>query len=121
MRHVRLGLNRELKQLSSGEKLAILVGRHDLHGGTRHHTVVLVELAVGLTSDNHFHRVREESYYFVSGVGIAKIADEFVAVTAGDLVYAAPGERHEFRNTGEQPLRYLVITAPCWSPEDSVS
>lgn len=40
-------------------------------------------------------------------------------IQAGVLVYAAPSEKHQFIDDGNEPLRYLVITAPSWIPEDS--
>lgn len=108
-----------LKQLDSGEKVQVLLGRHKQHQATNNHTIAVVELASGLTSDPHFHKEREESYLILSGHGKAEIGNNKIELTAGDLVFAKPGERHLFINSGEQPLRYIVVTAPTWSPDDS--
>lgn len=108
-----------LKQLDSGEKVQVLLGRHKQHQATSHHTIAVVELTSGLTSDPHFHKEREESYLILSGYGMAEIGDNKIELTAGDLVFAKPGDRHLFVNSGLQPLRYVVITAPTWSPDDS--
>ena len=111
--------NFEIGRQKSGEHFRVLVGRHEKHGAAKHHTVAMVELDPGVTSAPHFHKEREESYFIVSGVGSATIGDETVAVQAGDLVHARPGEKHSFLNSGELPMRYLVITAPSWIPDDS--
>ena len=108
-----------LKQLESGEKVQVLLGRHKQHQATSHHTIAVVELAPGLSSDPHFHKEREESYFIVSGHGTAEIGDLSFELNPGDLVFAKPNARHKFLNSSELPLRYMVITAPTWSPEDS--
>lgn len=72
-------------------------------------------------SSEHFHQNREESYYFLEGVGIAKIGEEEVHVKKGDLVFSRPGELHQFENKGDERLKYLVFTSPQWIPEDSHS
>lgn len=111
--------NCELKDSLSGEKFQVAIGRHEQHGRTQNHTIAVVELIPGASSDPHFHKEREESYYFISGSGKAIIADQTFAVTSGTLIYASPLEKHHFLNDGTIPLRYLVITAPCWIPQDS--
>ncbi|MGZ3746576.1 MAG: cupin domain-containing protein [Pseudobdellovibrionaceae bacterium] len=108
-----------LKQLDSGEKVQVLLGRHPQHQATIHHTIAVVELAAKLSSDPHFHKEREESYFIISGYGIAEIDDQIIQLKPGDLIFAKPRMQHKFINTTEEPLRYMVITAPTWIPEDS--
>lgn len=108
-----------LKQLASGEKVQVLLGRHQQHQATTHHTIAVVELAPKLSSDPHFHKEREESYFIISGYGLAEIDDQTISLNPGDLIFAKPKMRHKFINTNKEPLRYMVITAPTWSPEDS--
>ena len=119
MKLVRIGTNRDFQKHESGESFCVLVGRHEKHGGTKNHTVAMVELPRGSKSDSHFHEAREESYFVVSGEGIATIGCETARIFPGDLLYAEPGQRHVFEAGEKAPLRYLVITAPSWSPEDS--
>ncbi|MGE0171851.1 MAG: cupin domain-containing protein [Oligoflexales bacterium] len=113
------GENSEFIRRESGEHFRVLLGRHEKHGGTRHHTVAMVELDPGATSEPHLHKEREESYFVVNGAGFATIDSETATIKAGDLIYAKPGQKHSFTNKGDSPMRYLVITAPCWSPDDS--
>lgn len=107
------------KETPTGETIAVLVGRHVSTGEAKEQTVAIVELSPGKSSDPHFHGMREESYYFLEGSGLAKIDDVEVSVKQGDLVFTKPRERHQFINTGMSNLRYLVLTSPTWIPEDS--
>lgn len=107
------------KEASPGEHFSILAGRHNQHGQTKNHTVALVELMPGHASAPHFHREREESYFFLEGSGVAKIDGTEVEIGQGKMLTTTPGEKHEFLNNSESPLKYLVITAPAWTPEDS--
>jgi len=112
-------INCDLRNSPTGEKFAVIVGRHEKHGSAKHHTVAVVELALDATSDEHFHKEREESYLVVSGNGEARIDGQIYSLKVGDLISAAPAQRHQFKNIGSESFRYAVITAPCWSPEDS--
>lgn len=108
-----------LKDSLSGEKFQVAIGRHEQHSSTKNHTIAIVEIAPGLSSDPHFHKEREESYYFISGTGKAIVGDQEHLIISGTLIYASPLEKHQFVNDGTDPLRYLVITAPGWIPQDS--
>lgn len=118
MWHVK-GTEISLKETPSGELFSVLVGRHQSSGAAKEQTVALVELPTLKSSDPHFHKEREESYYFISGQGKARIDTEEVIVNAGDLVFSRPGQVHQFTNTGNAPLKYLVFTSPQWIPADS--
>lgn len=109
----------EMKNTPSSELFSVLVGRHESTGAAKKQTVAIVEVPTGMKSDSHYHKKREESYYFLSGVGLAKIEDTEAKVKAGDLVFTKPGQAHEFINTGDINLTYLVFTSPQWIPEDS--
>ncbi len=118
MWHVK-GNEIKLKETPSGELFSVLVGRHESSGASKEQTVALVELPPYKSSDPHFHKEREESYYFISGQGRAMIDQKEVDISTGDLVFSRPGQTHQFINTGSLPLRYLVFTSPQWIPTDS--
>ena len=120
MRHVK-SEDIKFKETPSGELLSILVGRHKSSGEAKQQTVAMISLKSGMSSDPHFHKEREESYFFLEGHGIAKIDQTEISIKTGDLIFAAPGERHQFKNAGQSELRYIVFTAPSWIPEDSHS
>ena len=118
MRHIKAE-DMRLKETPAGEMIAVLVGRHPSSGAAQTQTVALVALPPHKASDPHFHKEREESYFFLQGHGVAIVGEVEVPVNAGDLVFSNPGERHQFKNTSENELKYIVFTTPQWIPEDS--
>lgn len=76
------------------------------------------ELAAGVSEGAHTHDgdgALEEVYYFHEGRGVMWMDDEEVPVEAGDAVLVPPGVHHGFGNTGEAPLKLLIM----WGkPED---
>lgn len=69
----------------------------------------------------HTHRLNEEVYFFLSGEGEFSVDDNIVPVGPGSVVRVAPEGRRCWRNTGEQPLNYLVIQARNGSMAESTT
>jgi mannose-6-phosphate isomerase-like protein (cupin superfamily) len=70
------------------------------------------ELAPGVSEGNHVHAGDdnyEETYYFLQGRGVLWIEGEDVPVQAGDAVLVPPDVDHGFRNTGDEPLRLVLL------------
>lgn len=70
------------------------------------------ELAPGVSEGNHVHEGEEdyeETYYFLQGRGVMWIEGEEVPVEAGDAVLVPPGVDHGFANTGDEPLRLVLL------------
>lgn len=59
----------------------------------------------------HAHRENEEVYVFVSGCGQVQVDGEVVDVREGSVVRIGPAGARGWRNTGSEPLVYLVIQA----------
>lgn len=60
------------------------------------------------------HSVEEEHPYdhgvvFLHGSGEVLLGAEAHPVSQGDVVYISPGERHQIRNTGDEPLGWLCV------------
>jgi mannose-6-phosphate isomerase-like protein (cupin superfamily) len=72
------------------------------------------------TTEEHFHRLSEEIYFFTHGSGRVRVGGEERDVEAGDAVVIDPGLRHKLWNTGTEPLRLLCCCAPAYSDEDTV-
>jgi mannose-6-phosphate isomerase-like protein (cupin superfamily) len=68
----------------------------------------------------HYHRVSEEIYFFVSGAGTMRLGDDEAAVRGGDCVVIPPGAVHKLHNPGTEPLVLLCCCAPAYSHEDTV-
>ncbi len=50
--------------------------------------------------------------YFQSGTGEAVLNGESTPVGPGDVVVVTPGTRHNFKNTGTEPLKIATVYAP---------
>ena len=73
----------------------------------------------GAETEEHYHAVTEEIYFFTAGSGVMKLGDEETTVAAGDTVVIPPGTPHKLRNTGAEPLKLLCCCAPPYSHEDT--
>lgn len=80
------------------------------------------ELPVGATEGSHSHDDSEpeygsmsELYLVIEGTARMHIGGEKVELGVGDAALAAPGVEHDLVNTGERPLRVLVISEPAKS------
>ena len=75
-------------------------------------------LPPGATSAAVAHHAIEEIWYFLSGQGEVWRSDgaseEALAVGPGVCIDIPTGVRFQFRNTGSEPLRFLIATMPPW-------
>ena len=69
----------------------------------------------------HHHRELEEIYYILSGSGRMTVGEESNTVAAGDAVYVPRGHRHTLKNTGDEPIRLLVVCGPAFFYEDEIA
>ncbi len=58
------------------------------------------------------HEHVEQTLYFQSGAGEGMLNGETFPVSAGDVVVVTPGTRHNFKNTGKEPLKIATVYAP---------
>jgi len=68
----------------------------------------------------HYHRISEEIYLFISGMGTMTLDRDEAPVRAGDCVVIPPGAVHKLRNPGTEPLVLMCCCAPAYSHEDTV-
>lgn len=59
----------------------------------------------------HIHSF-EESFYILEGNVIAQIGDQAYSLSSGHYGLISTGVKHAFRNTGNQPARWLEMQAP---------
>jgi mannose-6-phosphate isomerase-like protein (cupin superfamily) len=63
------------------------------------------------------HRGAAQWLFVVGGEGEAIIEGEHIELREGTLVLIEPGDAHEIRNTGREPLRTLnVYVPPAYTP-----
>jgi mannose-6-phosphate isomerase-like protein (cupin superfamily) len=58
------------------------------------------------------HRVVEQILFCAGGAGEARIDGKRSPFLPGDVVVVSPGTRHNFVNTGAEPLKIYTIYAP---------
>ena len=66
------------------------------------------ELAPGGRSSHERHQ-HEHAVVVLRGEGEVLLGDAVHPLRAGDFVRVAPGDPHQFRNTGEEPLGFLCV------------
>lgn len=66
------------------------------------------EVAPGGFTPRHNHPYEHE-VYVLTGQGIVMEGDKEHPLVAGSVVYVAPDEVHQFKNTGDSPLRFLCL------------
>ena len=77
--------------------------------------IVLMEFEMEPETDGagpHFHREHVDSFYVIEGELEVTVADETVHARPGELVHAAPGVVHAFKNSSAAPVRLLNIHTP---------
>lgn len=66
------------------------------------------EVAPGGHTPKHFHDYEHE-IYVLSGSGMVMDGDTQRPIKQGDVVFVAPNDVHQFRNTGHEPMRFLCL------------
>jgi mannose-6-phosphate isomerase-like protein (cupin superfamily) len=89
-------------------------------GNAAHQSLAEATVPPGGETAEHYHRISEEIYLFVSGMGTMRMDREEAPVRAGDCVVIAPGAVHKLFNTGTDPLVLLCCCAPAYSHEDTL-
>jgi quercetin dioxygenase-like cupin family protein len=66
------------------------------------------EVAPGGHTPKHFHDYEHE-VYVLAGRGIVIDGDKERPLAAGDVIFVAPNDVHQFQNTGSEPMRFLCL------------
>ncbi|HEY0321927.1 MAG TPA: cupin domain-containing protein [Pyrinomonadaceae bacterium] len=78
-------------------------------------------LPVGAAVGRHHHLETEEVYYILEGRGRMSVGDEVREVAAGDAVFIPLKRTHTLENTGDEPMRVLLVCGPAYSYEDHLA
>jgi len=106
-------------QSVTGERIYEMVGSGNKVGRTVGHSIALVEIPSGKSSPAHFHKKSEETYYVLGGKGRMIIDGEERILEPGQMCPILPGQIHQIFTEGEEDLRFLVVCAPAWRPDDT--
>lgn len=74
--------------------------------------LVVMSIPVHGEIGEEIHPKTEQTLFFQSGTGEALVGDDRFSVSAGDIVVVTPGTRHNFTNTGAEPLNIITVYAP---------
>lgn len=77
-------------------------------------------LPPGCAVTPHRHRQIEEIYYIVSGRGLMTVGEETREVGAGDAIYIPRGHLHTLENTGDDPIKLILVCGPAFFYEDEI-
>ena len=104
----------------SGERIHELIGLQEDLGGVTTHSVALVTLPRGKSSDNHYHIASDESYFILHGEARMVVEDQAFDLFPGDACFIERQERHQIWNVGHGDLEFIAICVPAWVVHDSV-
>lgn len=85
-----------------------------------HLQIVVMTLQPGEEIGEETHPDTDQVLYFVAGEGEAVLDGETSTVTPGRLVLVRAGVRHNFVNSGTDPLRLITAYAPPEHPDGTV-
>ncbi len=103
----------------SGEEIYEMIGQLPEIGGTIHHSFVHVVIPPGKSPYAHYHKVSEETYYILNGIGSMVVDGKEFQLQPGQACLIKPLEIHQIFNKGEHDLEFLAVSAPAWTPDDS--
>ncbi|MGE5607234.1 MAG: cupin domain-containing protein [Bacteroidota bacterium] len=66
----------------------------------------------GGQSTVHVHEKEQEAMYFYSGTGVCSVGDEEYEIVPESFLIAPIGVKHQIRNTGNEPLKFVWIYCP---------
>ncbi|MDE2096779.1 MAG: cupin domain-containing protein [Patescibacteria group bacterium] len=74
--------------------------------------LVVMNIPVGGEVGEETHQNVEQTLFFLNGSGKAILDGQESAISAGDAVVVTPGTKHNFINTGSEPLEIFTVYAP---------
>ena len=78
----------------------------------KHTQLVIMTIPPGGEIGEEVHEDTDQILTFVSGAGEARVAGKKKAVAQGDLVVVPAGTKHNFVNTGPNPLVLYTVYGP---------
>jgi mannose-6-phosphate isomerase-like protein (cupin superfamily) len=102
-----------------GETVYELVGAAQASGSAASHSLAQIVIAPGCSSEKHYHKVSEETYYILAGTGRMVVDDREFVLIPGQACLIQPYEWHQILNDSETDLEFLAVCAPSWNAADS--
>lgn len=80
----------------------------DQHDGAPTFAMRQFDVAAGGHTPKHSHPYEHE-VFVLQGNGVVVDGDTERPLKAGDFIYVAPNDIHQFRNTGDAPMKFLCM------------
>lgn len=90
---------------AQGVQMRLLVGRED---GAPNFAMRLFDVRPGGCTPHHQHNYEHE-ILIIEGQGEVTGGDEVKPLKSGDVVFMPANELHQFRNTGNTPMRFVCL------------
>ncbi len=74
--------------------------------------LVIMSIPPGGEVGKETHKYTEQTLFFLSGTGEGELNGKKFPINPGDVVVVTAGTRHNFRNTGTEPLKIYTVYAP---------
>lgn len=84
--------------------------------GSENYALRVIELEPGGNTPHHTHWFEHQNYV-IEGKGSVTIGDDDHTIRAGDVIFVPGGVRHQYRNTGNTPLKFLCGIPQPWIKE----
>ena len=81
-------------------------------GGSDALSINALEVPAGSGTPFHLHHHCEEAWVIVGGRGGLRVADDWYPFITGDVLHCPKEIPHQLVALGDEPLRYMAITAP---------
>ena len=93
---------------------------HPATHGNKNQSLAEATIPPGGKTYRHLHHISEELYHVTEGVGVVTVGEVRIAVSPGHTVCILPGEPHYVENNGVSDLKFLCMSSPPYSHEDTV-
>ncbi|HZV35384.1 MAG TPA: cupin domain-containing protein [Verrucomicrobiae bacterium] len=90
------------------------------NSGIRNQSLAEARIAVGGSTQEHYHPRAEEIYFITHGTGRMRIEGEMREVKTGDAIAILPGKKHKIWNSGNETLMLLCCCAPAYEHSDTI-
>jgi len=90
---------------AKGVKIRWLISKKE---GAPNFAMRLFEVKAGGFSPLHTHNWEHE-VFILEGEGIATDGEKETPIKSGSVIYVAPEEKHQFKNTGDHTLKFLCL------------
>lgn len=77
-----------------------------------HSQLVVMNIPVGGEIGEETHRHVDQTLFFLSGRGKVILDGKESPIGAGDVVVVTPGTKHNFINTGTEPMKVYTVYGP---------